>query len=68
VPSRTVPGADGKNYRVDTYVTWRRVGNSATPASAGRLMKLITIVVRDTAAPYRQWARVSSSFDESTGL
>ena len=31
-------------------------------------MKLITIVVRDTAAPYRQWARVSSSFDESTGL
>lgn len=68
VPSKTVAGADGKNYRVDTYVTWRRVGNSATPASAGRLMKLITIVVRDTAAPYRQWARVSSSFDESTGL
>jgi acyl carrier protein len=68
VPSKTVAGADGKNYRVDTYVTWRRVGNSATPASAGRLVKLITIVVRDTAAPHRVWARVSSAFDESTGL
>ena len=68
VPSKTVAGADGKNYRVDTYVTWRRVGNSATPASAGRLIKLITVVVRDTAAPHRVWARVSSSFDESTGL
>ena len=68
VPSKTVAGADGKNYRVDTYVTWRRVGNSATPASAGRLIKLITVVVRDTAPPHRVWARVSSSFDESTGL
>jgi prepilin-type N-terminal cleavage/methylation domain-containing protein len=68
VPSKTVAGADGKNYRVDTYVTWKRVGNSATPSSAGRLIKLITVVVRDTASPYRIWARVSSSFDESTGL
>ena len=68
VPTKTVAGADGKNYRVDTYVTWRRVGNSATPSSAGRLIKLITIVVRDTASPHRVWARVSSSFDESTGL
>jgi type II secretory pathway pseudopilin PulG len=68
VPSKTLAGADGKNYRVDTYVTWKRVGNSATPASAGRLIKLITVVVRDTASPYRVWARVSSSFDESTGL
>jgi prepilin-type N-terminal cleavage/methylation domain-containing protein len=68
VPSKTAAGADGKNYRVDTYVTWRHVGNSGTPSSAGRLVKLITIVVRDTAAPHRVWARVSSSFDESTGL
>ena len=68
VPTKTVAGADGKNYRVDTYVTWRHVGNSGTPSSAGRLVKLITIVVRDTAASRRVWARVSSSFDESTGL
>jgi hypothetical protein len=67
-PTRTVAGADGKDYRVDTYVTWRTITNSASPASSGRLLKLITIVIRDSAAPYRTWARVSSSFDESTGL
>ena len=68
VPTKTVAGADGKNYRVDTYVTWRTITNSATPAFSGRLLKLITIVIRDSAAPHRTWARVSSSFDESTGL
>jgi Tfp pilus assembly protein PilE len=68
VPTKTVAGADGKNYRVDTYVTWRTIANSSSPASSGRLLKLITIVVRDTAAPHRTWARVSSAFDESTGL
>jgi hypothetical protein len=68
VPTKTVAGADGDNYRVDTYVTWRTVGNSAAPSQTGRLLKLITIVVRDTESPYRTWTRVSSSFDESTGL
>jgi hypothetical protein len=68
IPTKTASGADGKNYRVDTYVTWRVVTNSASPAQSGRLLKLITIVVRDTAAPHRMWARVSSAFDESTGL
>jgi hypothetical protein len=68
VPTRTVAGADGKNYRVDTYVTWRTITNSTSPASSGRLLKLITVVVRDSTAPHRTWARVSSSFDESTGL
>jgi hypothetical protein len=68
VPTKTIAGADGKNYRVDTYVTWRTITNSATPAFSGRLLKLITIVIRDSAAPHRTWARVSSSFDESTGL
>jgi hypothetical protein len=68
VPTKTVAGADGKNYRVDTYVTWRTITNSTSPASSGRLLKLITIVVRDSTAPYRTWARVTSAFDESTGL
>lgn len=68
VPTKTVAGADGKNYRVDTYVTWRTIANSASPASSGRLLKLITIVIRDSNAPHRTWARVSSAFDESTGL
>jgi hypothetical protein len=68
VPTQTVAGADGKNYRVDTYVTWKTASNSGTPASSGRVFKLVTIVVRDSTAPYRTWARVSSAFDESTGV
>jgi len=68
VPTQTLPGADGKNYRVDTYVTWKTASNSGSPASSGRVFKLVTIVVRDSTAPYRTWARVSSAFDESTGV
>jgi prepilin-type N-terminal cleavage/methylation domain-containing protein len=68
VPTKTLTGADGKAYRVDTYVTWKMVTSSSTPATSGRLFKLITLVVRDTAPPYKQWARMSSAFDESTGL
>lgn len=68
LPTKTVPGADGKNYLVYTYATWRTISNSASPSQSGRLLKLVTVAVRDTAAPYRTWARISSAFDESTGL
>jgi type II secretory pathway pseudopilin PulG len=60
VPSRTVAGADHRNYRVDTYIT------STTPTN-GRAVKLITIVVRDGTSPYRTFAREQSTFDSSTG-
>ena len=66
VPTKTTTGADGRSYRVDTYVTWKQIGSSS--ATTGRLVKLVTVVVRDNAAPYRRWARISSSFDESTGV
>jgi prepilin-type N-terminal cleavage/methylation domain-containing protein len=60
-PVQTLTGADGKSYRVDTYITWQAVG-------AGRQVKLVTIVVRDAANPTGQsWARTASAFDESTG-
>jgi Tfp pilus assembly protein PilV len=66
VPTRTLTGADGKSYRVDTYMTWHAVQNAnGTP---GRNVKLITIVVRDAQTPSKAWARATSSFDESTGL
>jgi hypothetical protein len=75
VPSKTVTGADGNAYRVDTYITWEVVtnvdeGDACTPptCSTGRPAKLVTIVVRENKAPYRTLARLSSSFDESTGL
>jgi prepilin-type N-terminal cleavage/methylation domain-containing protein len=60
VPVQTLTGADGKSYRVDTYVTWQAVGT-------GRLVKLVTIVVRDGADPTKVWARTASAFDASTG-
>jgi len=58
-PRQTVTGPDQRSYRVDTYFV------SQTPPT-GRTVKLVTIVVR------RSWdlhvlARVSSSFDESSG-
>jgi hypothetical protein len=40
--------------------------NSQT-VSGGRDVKVVTIVVRD-ADDLREWARVVSSFDESTGV
>jgi prepilin-type N-terminal cleavage/methylation domain-containing protein len=66
VPTTTATGADRNTYRVDTYVNWTTVTNSS--GTAGRALKQITIVVRDAAAPYRTWARVTSIFDEATGL
>jgi len=59
-PVQTLTGADGKSYRVDTYVTRQTV-------AAGRAVKLVTIVVRDGADPNKIWARTASSFDASTG-
>jgi prepilin-type N-terminal cleavage/methylation domain-containing protein len=61
VPVQTLTGADGRSYRVDTYVTWQTVGS-------GREVKLVTIVVRDGTDVNKVWARTASAFDESTGL
>jgi Tfp pilus assembly protein PilV len=58
--SRTVPGADNKSYRVDTYIV-------ATTPSGGRPVKQVTIVVRDSANLSRVYVRQASSFDQSTG-
>jgi Tfp pilus assembly protein PilV len=66
VPTKTTTGADGRPYRVDTYISWRQISSST--ATTGRLVKLVTVIVRDNAAPYRRWARLTSAFDESTGV
>jgi len=65
VPTKTVTGADGRSYKVDTYITWQQITSAGS--TAGRLVKLVSIVVRDSSSPYRVWARVSASFDEGTG-
>ncbi|MHB1244582.1 MAG: type IV pilus modification PilV family protein [Gaiellaceae bacterium] len=59
-PRQTVSGPDQRSYRIDTYIV------SQTPPS-GRPVKLITIVVR-RGSGLGMLARVSSSFDESSGL
>ena len=65
VPTKTVTGADNRSYRVDTYITWAASSNSS--GVTGRNVKLVTIIVRDSTN-LRVYARVASSFDESTGL
>ena len=66
---QTVVGADGRNYRLDTYVTTFTAPTPANGGSAPRASKLVTVVVRDPSAPgnNRTLARESASFDCSTG-
>lgn len=60
-PIRSLTGPDGKLYRVDTYIV-------STTVATSRPLKLVTVVVRDsTELSGRPLARVSSTFDESTG-
>jgi Tfp pilus assembly protein PilV len=59
-PRQTVNGPDQRPYRVDTYIV------SQTPPT-GRTVKLVTIVIR-RGSDLRQLARLSSSFDQSSGL
>jgi prepilin-type N-terminal cleavage/methylation domain-containing protein len=64
VPTKTVTGADNRTYRVDTFISWKAITNST--GTAGRDTKLVTVIVRDSTT-LRTYARVSSTFDLSTG-
>ena len=59
-PSFTVTGADHRQYRVDTYLYFD------TP-SFGNQLKTITVVVRDGNVTSKTYARLTSTFDPSTG-
>lgn len=58
--SRKATGADGKDYRVDTYIV------NTTPAG-GRTIIKVTVVVRDWNNLTLTFARQVSTFDPSTG-
>jgi Tfp pilus assembly protein PilV len=58
-PIQNMSGADGRQYRVYTYITMQTVAN-------GRNVKKISVVVHDPSTT-KIWARVISSFDLSTG-
>ena len=57
--SYTTSGADGRSYRVDTYLYYDAPGG-------GSQLKTITVVVRPASDTSRAYARVSSTFDSST--
>src|SRR5712691_1143717 len=59
-PSYTTTGADHRSYRVDTYLYF-------DAPSSGNQLKAITVVVRNPDSLTRPLARVSSTFDPSTG-
>lgn len=73
LPTQTKTGPDGRSYRVDTYIVWSCISGTlvTTPsASCGSSqpspVKLITVVVRNTAAT-KTWAREQSTFTSLTG-
>jgi len=59
-PSYTTTGADHRSYRVDTYLYFD------TPSS-GQQLRAVTVVVRNADDVTGTLARVSSTFDSSTG-
>jgi Tfp pilus assembly protein PilV len=59
-PMQTVTGPDDVTYRIDTYIV------NTTPTN-GRDVKRVTVVVRH-GTTLRTLARLTSSFDESTGV
>ena len=63
--SRPATGADGKSYRVDTYIV-EMIPNEGL-ANEGRPVKQVTIVVRDGTNLSSVYARQATSFDQATG-
>jgi type II secretory pathway pseudopilin PulG len=68
-PSRKATGPDGRDYRVDSYIAQACVDQTSTPpaCATGRVVKLVTVVVRDWASPTTTLFRESSTFDQATG-
>jgi Tfp pilus assembly protein PilV len=63
-PSASVTGADGRTYRVDTYVRTIQSVQVGNP----RATKIVTVVVRDPATGNRVLAREESDFESCTAL
>jgi prepilin-type N-terminal cleavage/methylation domain-containing protein len=58
-PTATATGADGRSYRIDTYIVWQ-------PVTGGRNVKRVTIVVRGSNGDTRELARIQSFLDEAS--
>jgi len=69
-PSRSTTGADGRAYRIDTYICWATSAadptcRAPTGDPAQDRLKRVTVVVRSNAGT--AFARQVSTFDRSTG-
>jgi hypothetical protein len=65
-PSYTTTGADHRSYRVDTYLYFDTPVN-ASAVAVGQQLRAVTVVIRNPDDLTRVFARVSSTFDSSTG-
>jgi Tfp pilus assembly protein PilV len=65
-PSYTTTGADHRSYRVDTYLYFDTSTN-ALGVAVGQQLRAVTVVIRNPDDLTRVFARVSSTFDSSTG-
>jgi type II secretory pathway pseudopilin PulG len=65
-PVQVVSGADGRQYRTDTYI--HKAVQTSAPASSfpGREVKIVAVVVRDVSTN-AVIVRTESTFDQSTG-
>jgi Tfp pilus assembly protein PilV len=63
-PTRTVTGADGHSYRIDTYIRTVAANTAQTPYT--RQYKYVTVIVRD-GTKLTQLAREEEAFDCATG-
>jgi type II secretory pathway pseudopilin PulG len=59
-PSRVVTGPDNRSYRIDTYLYY-------DAPTGGQQLKVVTVVVRDASQTGHYLARLTSTFDTSTG-
>lgn len=63
--TRAATGPDNRSYRVDTYIVVDQINEPSLPV--GRTVKRVSVVVR-RGSDLKPLARLSSIFDESTGL
>jgi len=65
--SRTATGADGKPYRIDTYIVQTTPTSNPPTPTGGRSVKVVTVVVRDGSDLSKVYVRQASTFDQATG-
>ena len=64
---RFASGPDGKSYRIDTYMRSGVVTETASSIYPSRVVKVVTVVVRDPANLH-SLIRTESTFDRVTGI